>query len=350
MKSKKTISQILATIFVLALLLSAYFYKDFWKKQINKGISYYWVWQGDKFYKKRKIHKAIEQYQKAVSYNPEHYRALYNLGNIFVMYEDYFSALEEYEKALNVRPNYQTARINYALLLANATYNYDKAIEEYEKALSIKPSKMSYLQFGGSRKIFNLNKGIAYYNLGLAWRGKSHLVGENNKNYSKYLANAQKSYENATKYLDSYNIFYNLALTNHILGSKEEAGYYYCRAIQEAPLDYEAHYNLAMLLKSMKRNKDSFVEFKKAGQILDIKGDTTKTRYIYDLLNETMHKIILEDDYKYLIEHIEEENKTLRNETTYTNGKIVVADDLDKEMIKNFKQCVFLNKTDEDEK
>lgn len=350
MESKKKISQFIATIFVLALLLSAYFCKDFWKTQINKGISYYWVWQGDKFYKKRKIHKAIETYQKAVQFNPKHYRALYNLGNIFVMYEDYFSALEEYEKALEVRPNYQTARINYALLLANATYNYDKAIEEYQKALSIKPDKLSYLQFGSSRKIFNLNKGIAYYNLGLAWRGKSLLAGEHDKNYSKYLFNAQNAYEMATKYLDNYNIFYNLALTNHILGNKEEAGHYYCKAIQEAPLDYEAHYNLAMLLKSMKKTKESFDEFKKAGLILDIKGDGDKTRYIYDLLNETMHKIVLEDNYKYLVEHIEEENEALRKETTFANGKIVVADELDEAMIKNFKKCIFFEVKDEDEK
>ncbi|MBR2385877.1 hypothetical protein IKA92_01100, partial [bacterium] len=81
-----------------------------------------------------------------------------------------------------------------------------------------------------------------------------------------------------------------------------------------------------------------------------IKGDGDKTRYIYDLLNETMHKIVLEDNYKYLVEHIEEENEALRKETTFANGKIVVADELDEAMIKNFKKCIFFEVKDEDEK
>ena len=293
MKLRDIMTDTMTWVFILSFLFSAFLLKDFYKKQIDKGISYYWVWQGDKLYKKKKIHKAIETYQKALKDNPKHYRALYNLGNIFVMYEDYFSALEEYEKALEIRPDYQTARINYAILLSNITFNYDKAIEEYEKAINIKPSKLSYLELGGNRKIFNYNKGIAYYNLGLALRGKSLMLSEEDEKHREFLLKALKAYENATKYIENYNVFYNLALTNHLLNDKEEAGYYYCRAIQESPLDYEAHYNLAMLLKSMKKNKESFDEFKKAGLILDINGDSDKTRYIYDVLSEVNQKIAI---------------------------------------------------------
>ena len=41
----------------------------------------------------------IEVLNRAVQLYPEHYGAWYNLGNIYVVYEDYYSAVDEYEKA-----------------------------------------------------------------------------------------------------------------------------------------------------------------------------------------------------------------------------------------------------------
>lgn len=326
-------------IFIL-FCASVYFFPQFYKTQLNKVLSYYWVWKGDKFYKHEKPQDAINAYKKGIELNPKHFKAQYNLANILVTYEDYYSALELYKKALETKPAFQIARIDYAIVLAVATFNYDLAIQEYKKAIELTP-KWVYIPFIiNNKNTYKHNKGVAFYNLGLAWRGKSLLVGERNFTSHTFLENAIEAYKNALKITKNYDTYYNLGLANQLLNNNIEAGKNYCKAIEIAPLNYEAHYNLAILLRSMKQYKESVDEFKKAGLILDVKGDGVKTRYIYDLLNDTVQKMIAnEDDYKFLLEHIEEENRQFESEITYIGGKVVVADELDRVMVKNFKNC-----------
>ena len=104
-------------------------------------------------------------------------------------------------------------------------------------------------------------------------------------------------------------------------------------------MKYEAHYNLAILLKSMKKYADSIEEFKKAGLILDTKGNSNKTRYIYDVLNEVNQKYAVSEEYENLRERLDEEEKAGKKEVTYVKGKMLVVDEFDGAMIKNFKTC-----------
>jgi tetratricopeptide (TPR) repeat protein len=60
---------------------------------------------------------------------------MYNLANIYVVYEDYYQALKNYEKALKVRPDYEVARIDYAIILSE-TFKTDEAIEQYKKVIA----------------------------------------------------------------------------------------------------------------------------------------------------------------------------------------------------------------------
>lgn len=334
---KTSVKVSLALIFIL-FCVSCFLYPNFYKAQMRKALSYYWVWKGDKFYKNRKQHEAVESYKKGIEYNPKHVRAKYNLANILVTYEDYYSALDFYRSALDVKPDFQIARIDYAIVLANATFNYDAAIVEYEKAIELKP-RWYFIPFIGNKKIYKHNKGVAYYNLGLAWRGKSLLIGERTVASRQYLNNAIEAYKNALKIRKNYDTYYNLGLANQLLNNYPEAGKYYCLAIEMAPMDYEAHYNLAILLKSMKKYKESIDEFKKAGLILDTKGDGVKTRYIYDILNDTVQQMIATNDYNALVEHIDQEMAAFDRETTYVGGKLVLAGDLDRAMVKNFRTC-----------
>lgn len=336
---KKTTVKITMAVLFILFALSCFFYSDFYKTQIKKVFSYYWVWQGDKYYKQKKPQEAINSYMKGIEYNPKHVKAQYNLANIFVVYEDYFSALNYYQNALDLKPNFQIARIDYAIVLANGTFNYDRAIQEYEKAIELTP-KWVYIPFIiNNKNTYKHNKGVAYYNLGLAWRGKSLLIGEKNFSSRKFLENAIDSYENALKIRKNYATYYNLGLAHQLLNNRTEAGKSYCKAIEITPMNYEAHYNLAILLSSMKKYKESIEEFKKAGLILDVKGEGVKTRYIYDVLNSTVQKMVAANNYDYLVEHINEETETLNKEITYVNGKIVVANALDRAMVKNFKNC-----------
>lgn len=127
-------------------LIGGYFvFPEFYKAQWHKIQSFYYVYQGDKAYKRGKPQEAINNYTKALELHPKHVKARYNLANLYVAYEDYYSALENYEKALELKPNFMTARIDYAIVLSEATFNYDKAIKEYDTAIEKAPDGCIYL-------------------------------------------------------------------------------------------------------------------------------------------------------------------------------------------------------------
>ena len=337
---KNTTVKIFSFVLFIAFIASIFIFKDFYISQWNKALSFYFVYLGDNYYKKHKPQKAINSYVKALNLYPKHYRAQYNLANLYVVYEDYYSALDAYSKALQLRPDFTVARIDYAIVLSEATFNYDRAIEEYNLAIEKIP-KWVYIPFIVDNKhSYKHNKGVAYYNQGLAWRGKSLLNGEDLFLSRRFLENAVNSYEKALKSLKTYDVYYNLAIAHHLLRNPEYAGYYYCKAIEKEPMKYEAHYNLAILLKGMKRYADSIEEFKKAGLILDGKGNGNKTRYIYDVLNEVNQKYAVSEEYENLKESLTEENSTGNSkEVTYVKGKMLVVDEFDGAMIKNFKTC-----------
>ena len=352
---KNTTVRLISLLLLALFILSVFLYYDAYVRQVKKGVSFYWVYKGDKYYKKHRTQRAIECYKKALEYYPEHYRARYNLANIYVVYEDYYSALEQYEKALVYKPTFTVARIDYALVLSEATFNHDKAIEQYKIAIENKPKWVYIPFFINNKKTHKYNMGVAYYNMGLAWRAKSLLVGEKRFSARQYLKNAVEAYENALKTLKNYEIYYNLGLANHLLRNTKEAGLNYCKAIDIAPLNYEAHYNLAILLRDMKLYPDSMEEFKKAGLILDIDGDSIKTRYIYDVLSDVTQKMVAQGDYQYLVEHLNDDvvrkDKYNENELTYVGGKLVVSEEFDRAMLKNFRKCAagsVFSKSDED--
>lgn len=336
---KNTTVKIFSFVLCIIFILSLFIFKDFYKSQWHKALSFYYVYLGDNYYKKNKSQKAINSYVKALNLYPKHYRAQYNLANLYVVYEDYYSALDAYSKALQVKPDFTVARIDYAIVLSEATFNYDRAIEEYNLAIEKIP-KWIYIPFIVDNKhSYKHNKGVAYYNRGLAWRGKSLLNGEDFFLSRRFLENAVDSYEKALKSLKTYDVYYNLAIAHHLLKNPEYAGYYYCKAIEKEPMKYEAHYNLAILLKGMKKYADSIEEFKKAGLILDAEGNGNKTRYIYDVLNEVNQKYSVSEEYENLRERLDEEEKTGKKEVTYVKGKMLVVDEFDGAMIKNFKTC-----------
>ena len=155
----------------------------------------------------------------------------------------------------------------------------------------------------------------------------------------EYLQKASKSYEEAVDILKSYNSNYNLGLIHQLLKNKNQAGYYYCKAMEIEPMEYEAHFNLAVLLNDMKDYAGASEEFKKAGLLLDSKGDSNKTRYIYDVLSQVNQKIAILNNDDYFKKLKEEKEK--ENVAQYKAGKLVINldDDKNDELIKSFKYC-----------
>ncbi len=336
---KKTATKVTAVIILVLLILSVFVFWGWYEKQINKVRGFYYVYQGDKAFKKGKLQKAVNNYNKGLKLYPEHAKARCNLGNIYVMYEDFYSAADSYEEALQHKPNFMICRMNLGIIEAEKLSNYDVAIQQYDRVIQTKPRIFQIPFIFSNWKSTKQNRAIASYNKGLAYRGKSIYVGEKTFISKQYLEKAKLAYKYTLKILkNSYDTHYNLALTNHLLGDYREAGLEYCKAINLEPMNYEAHYNLAILLKHLGHYKESLIEFEKAGMLLDARGDVTKTRYVYDVLNEVNQRLATEGEYEFLRTRTEG-YQPVKEEVILHNGLVVVDRHDDVQLRRFLKDC-----------
>lgn len=359
---KKTVPKIVAGLFVIIFLLSVFVFWGWYVKQINKVRGMYYVNEGDKAYKAHKLEKAIKNYKTGLDYYPEHSQARCNLGNIYVKYEDYFSAAEQYEQALKYDPKFIVCRMNLGIVSAEKLSDFDKAIREYQTIIDTKRVTFHIPLIFDSVKSTKENKTIAWYNMGLAYRGKSMLTGEKTHAANEYLEKASNCYKKALKRKkDSYNINYNYALTNHLLGNYKEAGLSYCKAIELEPLAFDAHYNLAILLRKLGKLPEAQEELEKSLLIVNTQQDPFIAKYIFDIYSQAVEKSTAQKEYKttqravapesqvkegertphIVSEEVENEDDPLGvNHITYVNGKVVAdSEEADKHMKKTFSKC-----------
>ena len=171
----KKATKIITLVIVLLILLSVFVFWGWYLKQINKARGMYYVYEGDKAFKEQKLQKAIDNYNRGLRLYPEHAKARCNLGNIYVMYEDFLSATGSYEEALKYKPDFIVCRMNLGIVEAEKLSNYDSAIRNYDTIIKTKPTIPLIFSNWKSTK---QNRAIASYNKGLAFRGKSIYVGE----------------------------------------------------------------------------------------------------------------------------------------------------------------------------
>ena len=338
---KKFFSFLFTLLIFLAIGALVYLHPACFTRQLDKVRGMYYVHKGDKALKELKLQKAIGYYNRAVQLYPEHYGAWYNLGNIYVVYEDYYSAVDAYEKAFEYNPKMMIARMNYGIVSAEKLGDFDGAIDQYNEILKTKRHLLSIPFVYNNKKSYKVNKGLAYYNRGVAYKQKSVYLDEDWELRRQYLLKALDSYKEACKILKKdYDARYNLALTYHLLGDYKEAGTTYCKAIELNPMNYEAHYNLAVLLRHLKYYKESLDELEKATTLLGSSGGqniATRQRYVFDVMNDVT-KTILANSNSDLIEKISDK-PTQNSNVTYVNGKIVLTDEMDEAIIKNLKVC-----------
>lgn len=301
-----------------------------------------------------KLQKAIDYYNRGLQLYPKHYSAWCNLGNLYVVFEDYYSAVDAYEQAIEHNPKFVKARMNYGIVSAEKLGDFDGAIDQYNKILTTKRHMLSIPFIYNNKRSTKINKGRAYYNMGIAYKQKSiYLANDDYGIRRKYLLDALDAYKNAVKILKKdYDARYNLALTYHLLGDYHNAGLTYCKAIQLAPMSYEAHYNLAVLLRHLKYYKEALDEMSKATSLItDSEGATNRQRYIFDIMNDVTKDYMAEKGEQYFVEVLDKAQLADRN-LTYINGRLVASDELDKTMMKNMKTCgskkIFLEDIDED--
>lgn len=358
---KKTLPKLITLIFVLLFLLSVFVFWGWYVKQVNKVWGLYYVYQGDKAYKAHKLEDAIRNYRFALEKYPEHSLARCNLGNIYVKYEDYYSAAQQYDIALEYDPRFIVCRMNLGIISAEKLFDFDRAIREYQTIIDTKRVTFHIPLIFDSVKSTKENKTIAWYNMGLAYRGKSMLIGEKTHASNEYLEKAVESYKNAYKRKkNSYNINYNYALANQLLANYKEAGLGYCRAIELEPMVFDAHYNLAILLRRLGKMRESQEELEKALLIVNTQQNPYISKYVFDIYADVMEKSSLQNSgYSnrailpeslvkegrktphVVSEQIENETDPLgANYITYVNGKVVTDSEEADEFFKNsFRKC-----------
>lgn len=309
--------------------------------QVKKGLSFYQVYKGDSSYKKGEYQDAIEYYQQALKIHPKHLKARYNLGNIYVAYEDYESAEKCYREVLKINPEFYNARINLGIILSEHMKNFDEAIKHYTEVTDSKKPVISIPLIYNNSEYIRLNKAVAHYNRALAYHSQAIINNFIREDRPKFWKKAAKDYEKSIEYNDkSYDTHYNLGLTYHLLKRLNKALESYCRAIALDPLGFEAHYNLGILLMKKLNYKDAITEFEKAGLILDANGEVNKSKLVYYRLEEATQKIVIikgDDHYSRKSEKEKEEKPPDEVQITYVNGIVKVTDEYDKHFLEYMK-------------
>lgn len=334
---KIRLKEIFSLIILIAIGFWSYNNQAWFVRQYHKLCGVYYIHKGDKEYSKLHLDKAISNYAHGLDLYPQHYTAWFNLGNIYVVYEDFFSALDAYEKAIANNPKMMIARMNYGIIAAEKLGNFDDAIKQYEEIIKTKRHLISIPFVYSNRKSYKVNRGIAYYNMGIAYRQKSLYVHNDDALRYEYLKKAIDAYKEAVKILQTdYDATYNLALTYQLIGNDNEAGRNYCKAIQLEPMKYEAHYNLAILLRHLKYYKESLSELEKATTLItDEEGISSKQQYIFQIMNDVTTTLIADNERKK--ENIEENSNKIT--PTFSHGKIIASEALDKAILESFSKC-----------
>lgn len=365
---RKLLSALFSILVLAAICVAVYFNQQFTFKQLNKVRGMYYVYKGDKAYQNLKMPTAIKYYNKALSLYPEHYGAWYNLGNLYVAYEDYYSALNAYEQAFKYNPRMMIARMNYGIVASEKLGDFDSALKQYDQIIKTKRHLLSIPYVYDNKISFKENKAIAYYNIGVTYRLKSLYSADDWELQRKYLAKAIQAYKKSIKINpNSYDAQYNLGLAYHISGNYDEAGKCYCKAISVAPMNYEAHYNLALLLRKLGHYKEAFEEIDKASTLITALDENSATQeYVAIVMNDIMRNVNRDNEYKkYLEEILEAEGRNIKQHMAkskedikskeskedkengsitskginFVNGKIVATEELDQAILEDFGTC-----------
>ena len=331
-------------LFILLLAGLGYYYRDKVMEQYRHAQGVYYIYKGDQAYSADNMGKTLEYYLKGLELYPGHYEAWFNLGNIYAVHEDYYSAVDAYEHAIEANPKFVLARMNLGIVYSEDLGFFDEAIAQFEEVSKIKLFKIWIPYIYSNVKSSKINVGLAHFNKGVAFRQKAiyvpldkqHLVYE-------YLGKAIEAYTKSSKVLNkTSDVYYNRGVAHHLRGEYKQAGLDYCKAIEISPMNFEGHYNLAVLLRRVNKNRESIAELEKAAMLIseNPRSSEVQTVYIFNLLNEVTRRFITSTEYQ---------DKTITDSPVgsinymYSNGKIIADDEFDKAMYKNFQTCAGYN-------
>lgn len=335
---KKAFGKIAGFSLIIGVLILIFMFSGVIFPNVKRIGAFWYVYQGDKHSRQQEYQEAIEYYNKALKIFPEHVKARYNLGNIYVAYEDFDSAIECYKTALSYDPNYINARISAGIILAEERFDFEGAIDEYTKAVEAEIPIIKIPLLYDNTLLVKRDKAIAYYNTGLAYRDKSLLYNSDSSESRNFLRQAADAYkESLVLNPKNYNAQYNLALTLHLSGLYSQALEGYCKAMLIAPLNYESYYNLAILLRQKGQYKYAADEFRQAGFLAT---NTFSSFFIYQLLNEVSATAIAQHGFepKEITDRLG--NELSKETEKYYDGeesRAVTSEELERVLVKRIK-------------
>ena len=337
---RRFLRKLFPLLLILALIALGYHHRDIVMKPINTVKGMYYIYKGDQAYSADNMAKTIEFYNKGLELYPNHYEAWFNLGNIYAVHEDYYSALDAYEHAIKAKPKFVLARMNMGIVYSEDLGLFDDAISQFDEVAKIELFKIWLPYIYSNVKSVKTNRGLAHFNKGVAYRQKAlYLPLEKQYLVYEYLGKAIDAYTDSLKILTkSHDVYYNRGVAYHLRGEYKKAGLDYCKAIELNPMNFEGHYNLAVLLRRVNRNRESIAELEKAAMLIseNPQSSEVQTAYIFNLLNEVTRRFITSDEY-YVQKLTDEPAGSIKY--TYVNGHIVADEEFDKAMYKNFQTC-----------
>jgi superkiller protein 3 len=197
----------------------------------SKGYDYKW--------NKKDTDKALEYYLKAVSIDPNHENALFELGYVYNEKGEYQKAIEYYSRVVALNPRAKDAFNNIGLAYSRLN-DQQNAEKWYKKALDIDP-----------------NYAIALNGIGLVmWKAKKY-------------KEAEASYKKAIRSDPKYHMaYYNMGILYEDMKQYAESKDYYKKTIEINPGYVNAMINLGVILETKDKNfSDAEYWYKKASEV-----------------------------------------------------------------------------------
>ena len=132
---KRFFRKLFSLLFILALCAVGYYYQDWFKEQYRHAKGVYFIYKGDQAYAMDNMGKTLEYYLKGLELYPKHYEAWFNLGNIYAVYEDYYSAVDAYEHAIEANPKLVLARMNLGIVYSEDLGFFEEFLATENKLL-----------------------------------------------------------------------------------------------------------------------------------------------------------------------------------------------------------------------
>ena len=261
-----------------------------------------------------KLKAAKDLYNKVLEIDPNNFKALNNLGALYISLGDNQKAKKHYEKAIIINPLYADPHNNIGLIFAKSQ-DFQKAKSHFKKAIEIKPKYTSAL----------VNLGVIYVDLKEYQNAENcfeKAIESDQNNYGAYfaLANLKKSQEKIeeakTLYLKSIEINpnfleaqVNLGALFYSSGDNEKAESYYKRAIEINPNSSIALQNISNIYIARLDNFEKAIYSSNKAVKIDIASQPIRNKISFFRLKHSVEQAKHLSSKNYQIEGLDEFQK-----------------------------------------